>query len=215
MRFMFARSSIALAFLLTLLALATPQTFSEEASPAPAATLDEDYPRATLPDAVTGQDLCLVSARGSKATVLVCLATDCPISTEYVPTIAAIANDYRERGVAFIGINPNGGVTLEQMAAYAREQKLPFPFTKDAGGEISRRILFSVTPEARVYDAGGKLVYSGRIDDRYRRGGASDKNVAKDLENALEEVLAGKPVSAARTKAIGCPLQVAEPREAK
>lgn len=190
-------------------------TLAEDASRAVADSLDDDYPRATLPDAVTGQDLCLVSARGSKATVLVCLATDCPISTEYVPTITAIARAYRERGVAFIGINPNGGITLEQMAVYARDEKLPFPFTKDAGGKISRKLLFSVTPEARVYDASGKLVYSGRIDDRYRRGGASDKQVARDLEHALDEVLAGKPVSASRTKAIGCPLQVAEPREAR
>jgi hypothetical protein len=202
---------------LTFVLLAGPCAvgFAEDASPAAEAKLDEDFPRATLPDAVSGQDLSLVAARGAHATVLVCLATDCPISTEYVPTIVAIANAYRARGVSFIGINPNGGVTLEQMTAYARAEKLPFPFTKDAGGKISRKLLFSVTPEARVFDATGKLVYSGRVDDRYRRGGASDKHVAKDLENALEEVLAGKPVSAARTKAIGCPLQVAEPREAK
>jgi thiol-disulfide isomerase/thioredoxin len=202
--------------LLLLLPLnAAPLARAEDASPAATVNLDDDYPRATLPDAISRQDLCLVSARGSKATVFVCLATDCPISTEYVPTIAAIAKSYRDRGVAFIAMNPNGGETLEHMATYARQQKLPFPFTKDAGGKVSRKLLFSVTPEARVYDARGKLVYSGRIDDRYRRGGASDKNVAKDLENALEEVLAGKPVSASRTKAIGCPLQVAEPREAK
>jgi thiol-disulfide isomerase/thioredoxin len=203
--------------ILFVLAVAPPAlVFAEDAAPAAASKLadtklDEDFPRATLPDAISGQELSLVAARGPQATVLVCLATDCPISTEYTPTIVAIANAYRERGVAFVGINPNGGVTLEQMAAYARAEKLPFPFTKDAGGKISRKLLFSVTPEARVFDANGKLVYSGRVDDRYRRGGATDKDVAKDLENALDEVLAGKPVSAARTKAIGCPLQVAEP----
>jgi thiol-disulfide isomerase/thioredoxin len=203
-------------FLFVLLAVApAAHVFAEDAAPAADTKLDEDFPRATLPDAISGQDLSLVSSRGPQATVLVCLATDCPISTEYVPTIIAIANAYRERGVAFVGINPNGGVTLEQMAEYARAEKLPFPFTKDAGGKISRKLLFSVTPEARVFDASGKLVYSGRVDDRYRRGGATDKDVAKDLENALDEVLAGKPVSAARTKAIGCPLQVSEPREAK
>ena len=73
-----------------------------------------------------------------------------------------------------------------------------------------------MTPEARVYDKQGKLVYSGRIDGRYRRGAlgkAKDgKGVSKDLENALEELLAGKPVSASRTKAVGCPIQIADPR---
>jgi hypothetical protein len=117
--------------------------------------------------------------------------------------------------VNFVGINPSGGQSVEQMAAYAREQNLAFPFVKDDGGKVSRRLLYSVTPEVRVFDAGGKLVYSGRIDDRYRRGGVSDKVVAKDLENALVEVLAGKPVSASQTKPIGCPIQITVPQAGK
>ncbi len=191
------------------------QAFAGEPSSPTKVALDDDFPKAVLRDAISGQDLCLTDARGRRATVLVCMSGDCPISNEYLPTIIAITAAYRERGVSFVGINPNGGQTLDLMAEYASEQKLPFPYLKDPGGKVSRRLLFSVTPEARVFDAAGKLVYSGRIDDRYRRGGASDQNVAKDLENALDEVLAGKPVSASRTKAIGCPLQVAEPRPAK
>ena len=120
-----------------------------------------------------------------------------------------------DRGVSFVGIDPSGSSTLDKMAEYAKEMNLPFPFLKDAGGKVSRKLLYSVTPEARVFDRTGKLVYSGRIDDRYRRGGASDKNVSKDLEQALDEVLAGKPVSASRTRPVGCPIQVAAPRAAK
>ncbi len=174
--------------------------------------LHEDFPQASLPDAISGEDRCLVAARGEQATVLLCLATDCPISDEYVPTIIELAKEYSPRGVSFVGIDPNGIDTLESMAAYARENKIAFPFLKDAGGKISRRLLFSVTPEARVYDRDGRLVYSGRIDDRYRRGGTSDPNVKRDLAAALDEVLAGKPVSAARTKAMGCPIQVVAPK---
>jgi peroxiredoxin len=174
--------------------------------------LADDYPRVSLPAAGCGGELSLAEARGRAATVLVCLSIDCPISNEYLPTINALAEEYRGRGVNFVGINPSGGQSLEQMAAYARERKLPFPFLKDAGGKVSRQLGYSVTPEARVFDAAGELVYSGRIDDRYRRGGATEANVARDLANALDEVIAGKPVSAARTKPVGCPIQIAEPR---
>ena len=172
----------------------------------------DDYPTETLPAAVGCEALSLPQARGRVATVLVCLSIDCPISNEYVPSLNRLAGAYRPRGVNFVGINPSGGQSLEQMAAYARQHDLTFPFVKDDGGKVSRRLLYSVTPEVRVFDASGKLVYGGRIDDRYRRGGTSDKNAAKDLENALAEVLAGKPVSARQTKAIGCPIQIAEPR---
>ncbi len=191
------------------------QALASEPTPAAEVALDDDFPRAVLRDAISGQDLCLTEARGQRATVLFCMSGDCPISNEYAPTIVAIAAAYRERGVSFVGINPNGAQTLDLMTKYAQEQKLPFPYLKDPGGKVSRRLLFSVTPEARVFNAAGKLVYSGRIDDRYRRGGASDQNVAKDLEKALDEVLAGKPVSVSRTKAMGCPLQVAEPQPPK
>jgi thiol-disulfide isomerase/thioredoxin len=181
------------------------------ASSAAAEDLHEDFPRASLPNALSGEDQCLEAARGDRATVLLCLATDCPISNEFVPTIVEIAKQYIPRGVAFVGIDPNGADTLEIMSAYARENSIDFPFLKDPGGKISRRLLFSVTPEARVFDRSGRLVYSGRIDDRYRRGGAIDPHVKRDLAEALDEVLAGKPVSASRTKAMGCPIQVVAP----
>jgi peroxiredoxin len=195
-----------------LLAALASHAMADKSQPCTETNLAKDYPRATLPDAVSGAQVALVDLRGPRATVMFCLSLDCPISHEFLPTINAIAQTYGDKGVRFLGINPNGGQSLEQMADYARERKLPFPFLKDAGGKISRQLLYSVTPEARVFDAAGRLVYSGRIDDRYRRGGASDKNVSKDLEQALDEVLAGKPVSASRTRPIGCPLQVAEPR---
>jgi hypothetical protein len=183
--------------------------FAAAACPESAAA--DDYPNERLPDALTCRDMALGEVRGRSATVLVCLSIECPISNEYLPTIKTIALAYKKRGVQFAGIDPNGGETLEKMGDYARKQGLDFPFLKDAGGKVSRRLLFSVTPEVRLYDTAGSLVYSGRIDDRYRRGAKNDPNVAKDLENALEEVLAGKPVSASRTRPVGCPIQIAEP----
>jgi peroxiredoxin len=176
-----------------------------------AAARGDEFPRVTLPAAGCGDELALDEARGRVATVLVCLSIDCPISTEYMPTINKLVAEYGKQGVKFVGINPNGGQSLSQMAEYAAAQKIGFPFVKDAGGKVSRSLGYSVTPEVRVFDAERKLVYRGRIDDRYRRGGASDPNVTRDLARALDEMLAGEPVSVARTKAVGCPIQIAEP----
>jgi mono/diheme cytochrome c family protein len=169
---------------------------------------DDPYPQDILPDSAGG-NLSLPAARGQVATVLVCMSIECPISNEYTPTLNRLAEKFLPSGVSFIGINPNSGQTLREMADHARQFKIAFPFVKDAGAKVSRRLLFQVTPEVCVFDRGGKLAYRGRIDDRYRaRGGAAGAVATADLERALDELIAGKPVSVSRTKAIGCPVQL-------
>lgn len=168
------------------------------------------FPQATLADCISGKAIALTEARGTAATVLVCMSIDCPISNEFVSTLVELCDTFKPRGVAFVGINPNAGQELPAMAAYAREHKLNFPLVKDPGGKVARQLLYSVTPEVRVYDATGKLAYSGRIDNRYRvQGGQPGATHTPELANALEAVLAGKPVNGSKTKPVGCPLQMA------
>ena len=146
---------------------------------------DDPYPQDILPDSAGG-NLSLPAARGQVATVLVCMSIECPISNEYTPTLNRLAEKFLPSGVSFIGINPNSGQTLREMADHARQFKIAFPFVKDAGAKVSRRLLFQVTPEVCVFDRGGKLAYRGRIDDRYRaRGGAAGAVATADLERAL------------------------------
>jgi hypothetical protein len=183
---------------------------ADDSSPAPGAAADENtYPQESLPNSAGG-DFSLPKARGQAATVLVCLSVECPISNEYIPTLNRLAEHFGPLGVNLISINPAAGQSLREMADYARDYKLAFPFLKDAGGKISRRLQFNITPEVCVFDAAGKAVYRGRIDDRYRaRGGAAGAIVSADLERALDEIIAGKPVTNPRTKSVGCPLQLA------
>ncbi len=168
-----------------------------------------EYPGETLP-ASDGSEVSLPAARGAKATVIMCMSVECPISNEFLPAIQETARAYRAKGVNFVGINPNGGESLEDMAAYAKEHELSFPFLKDEGGKVSRRLLFNVTPEARLFDTDGQIVYQGRVDNRYRAGGGQPGAMIKhDLADALDEVLAGQPVSQSRTRTVGCPIQLA------
>lgn len=181
-------------------------------SPATAtATELGEYPPETL-TVCDGIEVALPSLRGRAATVIICLSVECPISDEFLPAIIELAKSYRDKGVHFLAIDPNGGESLSDMAAYAKRHALPFPFLRDEGGKISRRLLFNVTPEARVFDATGQIVYRGRIDDRYRAGGGQPgARNKRDLADALDELLAGKPISQARTRTVGCPIQIAAP----
>jgi peroxiredoxin len=208
-RFLVRSAPIALALMATLVTTG-PRTLSraeDAASVQHSISAERSFPQESLPDSAGGE-LSLPKSRGRVATVLVSMSVECPISNEYIPTLNRLAERFGPRGVNLIGINPDASQTLSEMANHARETKLAFPFLQDTAGKISRRLQFSVTPEVCVFDAAGKVVYSGRIDDRYRaRGAATHDEVVTDLENAVNELVAGKPVANARTKAIGCPIQ--------
>jgi hypothetical protein len=61
------------------------------------------------------------------------------------------------------------------------------------------------TPEVVVFSRGGEVLYRGRIDDRYAGLGKRREQVTShDLENALEAILADKPIPQSNTEAIGC-----------
>jgi hypothetical protein len=171
-----------------------------------------EYPDATLPTTL-GCELSLPAARGNVATVLITMSVECPISNEYLPAIKATAARYRERGVNLVGINPNAGETLAAMTEYAQANKIDFPFARDTDAKVTRGLRASVTPEVCVFDRSGTIVYRGRIDDRYRAGGGQPgAKTTSDLERALDELLAGKPVSVAKTKVVGCPIQLVAPK---
>ncbi len=89
--------------------------------------------------------------------------------------------------------------------AFLKEYKLPGKALLDRKHVLVQRARATVAPEAAVFAPGGKLVYHGRIDDRYVDvGKARPAAQVHDLENAITATLAGKPVEHAETRAVGC-----------
>jgi hypothetical protein len=81
---------------------------------------------------------------------------------------------------------------------------LPGEVRRDPDHALVKRAGVTVTPEAAVY-SGGRLVYRGRIDDRYAAlGKARPEPTRRDLAAALEAALAGRPAPAKITRAVGC-----------
>jgi peroxiredoxin len=144
--------------------------------------------------------------RGAKATVFVFLSTECPISSAYTGRIARLAREYQARGVRFFGVNANDEETAATVAQDAKERGFPFPFVKDAGGVLAARLGASINPQAVLLDRQGAVRYQGRIDDNRDAARVS----SHDLQDALEAVLAGKPVAVAKTEAFGCAIGVGQ-----
>ena len=156
----------------------------------------------TLPDA-DGKEHSLASLKGSKGTVLIFIATKCPVSNAYNERMQKLAEDYKAKGFNVVGINSNSTEPAAEVKSHAAEKGLTFAILKDPNNKIADRLNAQVTPEAYLLDASGKLVYHGRIDNaRY-----GYLITASELREAMEATLAGKAVEKTEVKAFGCSIK--------
>jgi peroxiredoxin len=162
-------------------------------------TMIDDF---TLPD-VDGTAHSLASLKGKNGTVLIFIATKCPVSNAYNDRMEKLAEDYKAKGVSVIGINANNTEPAAEVKAHAAEKGLKFTILKDDGNKIADRLGANRTPEAYVLDTKGKLVYHGRIDDAQK----IENVTSSDLRNALDEMLAGKAISKTGGAAFGCSIK--------
>jgi peroxiredoxin len=168
------------------------------APPAIGTTLDDFK----LPDA-DGAEHSLKALTGKNGAVLIFIATKCPVSNAYNDRMEKLAQDYKAKGINVIGINSNNTEPAAEVKSHAGEKHLTFTILKDDGNKIADRLGATRTPEAYVIDAGGKLVYHGRIDNSQK----TESITSSDLREALDEMLAGKPVSKTGGAAFGCTIK--------
>ena len=160
----------------------------------------------TLRD-VAGKPFALHDLKGKKAVVVVFLSFECPVSTSYAPTLSKLAQTYATRGVAFVGVDSSDDLDARAVAKQAEGLKLPFPVLRDAKCQVADSLDARTAPEAFVLDSELAVCYRGRVDNGYAaRLRKNAQTTRHDLREALDEVLAGKPVSVPVTKPVGCPI---------
>jgi hypothetical protein len=142
-----------------------------------------------------------------KACVLIFITTDCPIANSYAPEIQRIMQEYSKKSVKFTLVHVDPDLAEADAAKHAREYQLDGSgaIIIDRTHDFVKIAKATVTPEAAVFTPDLSLVYLGRINDQF--AGYGDRRVqaaSHDLRNALDAVLAGKPVPAPRAEAIGC-----------
>jgi thiol-disulfide isomerase/thioredoxin len=144
-------------------------------------------------------------APGAKATVLIFVQHDCPICNGYAPTIQRLADSYAKSGAAFALVYAEPGFTAAQAAQHARDYGYRFPGILDGWRTLVKETGVTIAPEAVVLDSAGRIVYRGRIDNRFAALGVQRPHVTtRDLQDAIAETLSGKTVRPARTQSIGC-----------
>jgi peroxiredoxin len=142
--------------------------------------------------------------KGKKAFVVVFVDTECPLANLYVPAQIELHRKYAAKGVQFLAINSSSQDSFVSVSAHAQERDVPFPVLKDFDQQVADAFGAQRTLEAFLLDANRVIRYHGRIDDQYGNGFRRDKPSRRDLEQALDELLAGKSVSTPRTEVAGC-----------
>jgi len=190
--------SLTIAALFAVATATTPVTTDVPAPMAIGTTVDNF----NLPDG-DGKTHSLDSLKGKNGTVLIFVATKCPVSNAYNERMEKLAQDYQAKGVNVIGINSNVAELGPEIKSHAASNRLTFPILKDGGNKVADIFGATVTPEAYFLDASNKLVYRGRIDN------ARDTSqvVSNELRDAIEAALAGKPVAKTTATAFGCSIK--------
>ncbi len=146
----------------------------------------------------------LAPAGDIEATVLLFVMSDCPISNRYAPEVRRIHGEFGER-IAFWLVYVDTQRPVAELAAHRASFGYPFAAVRDMEGALTAAAGATVTPEAAVWDAAGRLVYRGRIDDRFVSFGVARAAPTKhDLRDALDGILSGEPATLTETRAIGC-----------
>jgi peroxiredoxin len=148
----------------------------------------------------------------SRVLVVAFLGTECPLVNLYAQRLQEMSSELADRGVAFVGINPNQQDSLTELSYFAKKHEITFPLLKDPGNRVADQFGATRTPEVFVYDESRQLRYHGRIDDQYTYGIQRPKVEHEYLREAIDALAANKAITIARTETIGCLIgRVTEP----
>lgn len=155
-----------------------------------------------------GKEVSLKDFADDQLVVVAFLGTDCPLVKLYGARLDELAKTYADRGVAVVGVNSNRQDQPREIGAFARQYGVSFPILKDPDNAIADAFGAERTPEVFVLDQQRAVRYRGRVDDQYgfttSTGYGRPKLTRSDLGSAVDELLAGKPVSVPVTAAAGC-----------
>lgn len=161
---------------------------------------------------VDGKLVSIAGSTGEKGTLVVFSCNACPWVKRWEERLVEIGNTSLEKGIGVIFINANDPARnaedgFDEMVRRSKKWGMKFPYAVDATSDIARAFGATRTPEAFLFDAKGKLVYHGTVDDNAKAPAEVEKAYLKD---AVTAVASGKKVSNAETKALGCTIKFRE-----
>jgi len=158
---------------------------------------------------VDGTSISLADRKDVKGYIIAFTCNTCPVAKAYESRIVALNEQFAPKGYPVLAIQSNDsqrspGDSYSAMQQRARAKSYPFPYLHDESQAVAKAFGATNTPHMFVVKKEGnayKVAYIGAIDNNQRDASAADK---KYVEQAVAELLAGKPVTTPTARAIGC-----------
>jgi peroxiredoxin len=175
-----------------------------EGDKAAKATIGKAAPDFSLQDQ-NGKTVKLSDYKG-KIVVLEWFNQGCPYVVRHykAKTMTSTADKYKGQDVVWLAINTTAGKSAEDNKTSAEAWSISYPILSDTSSAVAQQYGAKTTPHMFVIDKEGKLIYNGAIDDDSSADGTKGDKATNYVAKALDEVLAGKPVSTPETKPYGC-----------
>lgn len=165
-------------------------------------------PNFNLP-ATDDKNYSLVDFKDSKGLVIIFTCNHCPYAQASWPLLVNLSNQFKNKGVSFIAINPNDAQNypednFEEMKKRVEEWKINFPYLYNESQKVANSFGAVCTPDIFVYDKNKKLYYHGRINDNWQN---PDQVTTEDLKDALNSLLNNNPPPQNQKPSIGCSIK--------
>jgi len=163
-----------------------------------------------LPDVVSGNRINLGTFAGKKGLLVMFICRHCPYVVHVRHELAKLGRDYADKSLGIVAISPNDPDAYpedapESLKEMALELDFNFPLCYDESQEVAKAFRAACTPEFYLFDENRRLVYRGQLDDSRPRSGKPVSG--KDLRNAIEAMLAGRPVDPDQKPSVGCSIK--------
>ena len=164
-------------------------------------------PAFSLPDVVSGRTISLTSFQDTQALLVMFICHHCPFVKHVAAELAQLGRDYAPKGVGIVAISSNDPAVSaddspEGLQTMAAKLGLNFPVCYDETQAVAKSYAAACTPEFYLFDQDRKLVYRGQLDDSRPSNGKPVTGA--DLRAAIDDLLAGRPLSKDQKPSLGC-----------
>ena len=159
--------------------------------------------------ATDGKNYSVESFKDAKVLVVAFSCNHCPYAKAAWPLLIKMAEEFKDKGVTFVAINPNDESqypedSFDEMKKRIVDWQINFPYLRDQNQETARTYKAACTPDIFVYDNKRKLYYHGRINDNWQN---PEKVTKEELKDALDSLLSGNPPPQPQYPSLGCSIK--------